>query len=389
MSNDYFKKEIQNLITTWDAISFNEQTIICLNTSNNIAIYGAGQNGIAIANILLAANYKDLKFIDDTASKIGKTINNIPVLSHKQARDEFEHDLTVIVSIFNVQHSFQQSRIRFESYNWTVLSFIQVGMTLSKNFLPFYFIDMPQVYAKNLANIYNLYELLLDDNSKAELMSSLKFRLTLDFNNILTNPVPIFSYLKNLLPSNCHYIDGGAFDGDTIKEFLKMAGDSFTKISAFEPDPLNFVKLDQYIKGLPMSLQHKTTIIQAGLWSDVLKLDFAANGTADSKFIANNTGATDVTYVDAIVDPQETVLLKLDVEGAEIEAIRGAQNIFECGMAIGVISVYHKFSDLWEIPEIIHSINSGYRFGLQSHANDGIDLTLYAIPPSLTDKEPI
>lgn len=383
MNENYFTQQLQEVLAKWDPESFKQQITDCLNCAKKIAIFGAGQNGIKIADILINSNYKDLVFIDETPAKIGKSVHGIPVLTPIQAYEKFAHELTVIISIFNVLHSFSQSQTRFERYGWKALSFIQVGVALSKQFAPFYFIDNPQSYQDKIAELNELYSQMVDDESKAELLANLKFRFSLDFKYIANNPVPYFAYIKNMISTNCHFIDGGAFDGDTIRYFLNSANKGFSKITAFEPDPVNFSKLQTYAKSLAPHLQQKICIRPAGLWSHDVKLNFTANGTASSAFIANEVGTTDVTYVDSIVEPEETVILKLDVEGAEVEAIRGASNAFSRGKAIAAISVYHKVSDLWEIPKLINSINPGYRFGLQSHANDGIDLTLYAIPPFL------
>jgi hypothetical protein len=71
----------------------------------------------------------------------------------------------------------------------------------------------------------------------------------------------------------------------------------------------------------------------------------------------------------------------MDIEGAEVEALNGARNLIARHHPILSICLYHRQSDLWRIPLIIHSMYPGYCFYLRSHEEDGWQTVAYAVPP--------
>ena len=69
----------------------------------------------------------------------------------------------------------------------------------------------------------------------------------------------------------------------------------------------------------------------------------------------------------------------MDIEGAEIEAIKGARNTISKHKPDLAISVYHKIEHLWEIPLLIKSLKSNYKFYLRSHEHFNQETVLYAV----------
>jgi len=72
--------------------------------------------------------------------------------------------------------------------------------------------------------------------------------------------------------------------------------------------------------------------------------------------------------------------IKMDIEGSEIEAIKGAKETILRYCPKLQICVYHKMDDLWNIPLLIRSINPKYKFYLGHHSQNIFDTLLYAIP---------
>jgi FkbM family methyltransferase len=73
-------------------------------------------------------------------------------------------------------------------------------------------------------------------------------------------PPDIFS-----LEASDVFVDCGAYDGDTIRTFIQLRGDRFTRISAFEPDPGNFERLHRYATSLPANIQNKISLHELAL----------------------------------------------------------------------------------------------------------------------------
>ena len=73
-------------------------------------------------------------------------------------------------------------------------------------------------------------------------------------------------------------------------------------------------------------------------------------------------------------------ILKLDIEGAEINGLNGAKNIIREQKPKLAICLYHRPEDLWEIPCLIHEINPDYKMIVKHHNRMiYIDTVLYAV----------
>ena len=72
--------------------------------------------------------------------------------------------------------------------------------------------------------------------------------------------------------------------------------------------------------------------------------------------------------------------IKMDIEGAELDALRGAENTIREQAPILAVCIYHRHDDLWRIPGYIHSLCTDYSFFLYPHEVEGWELVCYAIP---------
>ena len=94
-------------------------------------------------------------------------------------------------------------------------------------------------------------------------------------------------------------------------------------------------------------------------------------------------GDTEVECVtlDAALAEVTPTHIKMDIEGAELDALEGAREVIARHAPVLAVCSYHRQADLWRIPALIHSINSSYRFFLRPHRIEGWDLVCYAVPP--------
>ena len=71
-------------------------------------------------------------------------------------------------------------------------------------------------------------------------------------------------------------------------------------------------------------------------------------------------------------------LIKMDIEGREMKALAGAKTLITTYKPKLAICIYHKYEDLWEIPEYIHSLVPEYKFYIRHHGPFYTDTVLYA-----------
>lgn len=171
------------------------------------------------------------------------------------------------------------------------------------------------------------------------------------------------------------FVDGGAYTGDTLLAFIRKAKNKYIRCCAFEPDPENAAKLNA-LAGRQRFREVK--IIEKGLWSKAAALRFSASEGAAGSAISG-TGNTSVE-VDALDNAApDATFIKLDVEGAELEALKGAAETIKRNRPKLAVCVYHKPGDLFEIPLFIKSLVPEYRFYLRQHQPVSCELVFYAV----------
>ena len=82
---------------------------------------------------------------------------------------------------------------------------------------------------------------------------------------------------------------------------------------------------------------------------------------------------------DEVLAGQRASYIKMNIEGAEIDALHGAHRTIEHWLPKLAISVYHRPSDLWRIPQLVRELGSRYALFLRQHDGGVIETVLYAI----------
>ena len=186
-------------------------------------------------------------------------------------------------------------------------------------------------------------------------------------------------YFDNTVPMRLNdgvFVDGGCFDGSDTKRFLEHHQGTAL---CFEPDERN---IDRIREKLSDCEKGRYRIIPKGLWSESGRLSFLSDGNVGSHVDITAQGAekVEVGTIDAEVGKSKVSMIKMDIEGAELEALKGAQNIIRKDRPVLAISVYHKPEDIVEIPKYILSLHDGYRLFMRHYSFSWYDTVLYAVP---------
>ncbi len=171
------------------------------------------------------------------------------------------------------------------------------------------------------------------------------------------------------------FVDGGCFDGSTSLGFI----DWCKKVNrggylyAWEPDPNNQEKCRKALENKEIVYQ----MIPKGLWSEYAEMSFKSNG-GSSSITEDGDVHIIADCIDRCIDAPVT-FIKMDIEGAEYQAILGAKNIINKYKPKLAICVYHKPEDIWELPWLIHKINPEYKFYLRHYSFGDVETVLYAL----------
>lgn len=155
-------------------------------------------------------------------------------------------------------------------------------------------------------------------------------------------------------------IDGGAYIGDSAEVFINSQ--KVEKIYAFEPVSSHFNKMLSYIE--EKGLFDKIVPVKKALWNKKGKVQLIFNGGA-SEVSEDIVEEVETISIDEFVKEnkiEKIDVIKLDIEGAEYEAVEGAQETIKMHKPILLISVYHREKDLFEIKPMIEELRKDYRF---------------------------
>lgn len=227
----------------------------------------------------------------------------------------------------------------------------------------------------NIKGIKNVINLLADDKSIKTYENILKYKATHERKYLRTKIISKNQYFPRdiiSLSTNEVFVDGGGYTGDTMKVFFSKVG-ICKKYFAFEPETKNFEKLKK------RSAQFQNVkIYKIGLGSCECNLSFQACEKSSSRLVENGNEIIKVNALDNIIDCKVTYI-KMDIEGAEYEAILGARRLIEKYNPKLAISIYHLKEDYIRIPLLIHELVPEYKLYIRHHSDLDYDTVLYAV----------
>ncbi|MBQ3544725.1 MAG: FkbM family methyltransferase [Lachnospiraceae bacterium] len=172
-------------------------------------------------------------------------------------------------------------------------------------------------------------------------------------------------------------IDGGCFRCDSLERFIKWNEEKgYEQIISFEPDKNNF----EICKNIILKKQWKNVeLIHAGLSEKESICNFIESGESASRISEEGESQIRLVSIDQCVGERNVSFIKLDVEGFELETLRGAKKCIQRDHPRMAISLYHKKEDIIEIPKYILELSEDYHFYLRIYSNAYLEIVLYAI----------
>jgi len=387
--NDIWEKELEDLLNEdISSVREREQTAFDRLVSpfgNSIVLFGAGSLGRQAVARLRQDGIEPLAFVDNNPMAWGKTVDGIDIFSPQDAAVKFGQQAAFIVTIrsHESQHRFAETKRKLLDLGCSkVVSFVPLLWQYPETFLPNYYLDLPSKIFLHADKVRAGLRLLEEDFSRKTYLTQLRWRILEDYDDLPTKsddtqyiPKGIFSFTENEV-----FIDCGAFDGDTVRLFLSQCQDTFSHIYAFEPDNINFRNLQNFLSTLPQKITSKITILPVAVGARTTKLKFTTTGTASSMVSAVGDIEIEIITLDNLLSNVKPTYIKMDIEGAESDAISGATKIIQGATPVLAICAYHQQSHIWDIPLLIHSISSEYQLFLRAHEDEGWELVYYAIP---------
>lgn len=195
-----------------------------------------------------------------------------------------------------------------------------------------------------------------------------------------------------LFPKGKAFVDAGCFDCGTSLRFAKWCGGDYSKIFAFEPDPENC----QQCRAVADSSNLRLELIPSGLSNRCGTIGFSADGGGGSHIIDNGSAGENRTFdsvsrmrngqeitiqtvtLDSVVGDTEVGFIKMDIEGAEMDALHGAEQTLLRDKPLLAVCVYHRCGDVLAIMDYLHELIPQYHFWLRHYGFDDRETVLYA-----------
>lgn len=221
--------------------------------------------------------------------------------------------------------------------------------------------------------------LLADDLSRKVYFDAIRYRATHNPKDAPTYSRHDQYFVKDIVPLSEQeiFVDCGAFDGDTMKEFIKATNGRYQSIVCFEPVEEYHKRLEKRGKG------KRVTAICAGVYKETTTLQFKSDAGKGSAITssAENTIPVPVRAIDDTPECRDATFIKMDVEGSEPDALKGAKETILRNKPKLAICIYHRHKDFVEIPNWIHTLVPEYKLYVRHHAFSVNETVLYAIPP--------
>lgn len=216
--------------------------------------------------------------------------------------------------------------------------------------------------AKNDERFDRAYSLLADEKSKKTFLDVLNFKVSGKPEYLFACQSEKDEVYENILKLSKKesIVDLGAYDGDTIREFLHFTKGEYRRIFAFEPDEKNFRKLAEKTKGMS-----GLSLFNLGAWNKRETLYFEKKAGRSSH--KSETGVLiSFDSVDNVIT-EPVSFIKMDIEGAEKKALDGARETIQRYKPKLYICAYHRNEDFFALPEKILSLNPDYSIFLRHH----------------------
>lgn len=366
--NEVLKKKINEGNDYWSSILLKIK-------EKNIYIFGAGAFGRDIKKRLDNKGRKFEGYIDNNVEIQGKEIDGLEVYNLEAVLEKGSYFIIIASTWYKeIEKQLKNSDVK----NYLIidnLELLKIRTKENSEYFKFF-------YKENKEKFQKVYELLGDESSKDDFVSYLSYRMTGNFNLLNENKFPQYLHPK-VKPKNQEVIiDGGAFDGDTVKLFISLNLEDI-EIHSFEPAISNYKILEEFTTQLG---RKGLFVNNLGLGDENIELFMKTDEVPHEGYKVENEGNEKISII--TIDEYlrrnrigKVNLIKMDIEGFELNALKGAKKSILKNKPKLQICLYHSFEDLIEIPIYINeqfsSLNYQYFVGIHCNEMNDIEFLLY------------
>jgi FkbM family methyltransferase len=344
--------------------------------SEGVYLFGANKIGLMIARLCRKRGVQVKAFLDNDRSKQGKLLDGVPVIALSEVA--VGPEMIVVAS---------------GRYSNEILAQVKAsGWPRAMNLHEFLVaLEAPHQAEKQAAEftsavLNNSYQFvsafvqLHDDKSRSVFDGLIRMRIHLDtsiadeFKSNFRDEYLESDYIEE--QDIRYYVDGGAYIGDTLDRFEER----LRRVEAahlFEPElPAYYESLGRYADRV------EVVSYNFGLTESPSKFTYRPEYSFDPLRTLGGPIPSDLTTFGQGIPLDDVIqgpvsLIKLDIEGAEASALKGAARTIQKHAPKLCVCAYHRGNDLWQLISTVKSIRPEYKVGIRHYSDIFDDTTLY------------
>lgn len=366
------EREPAPVLSTWERL---------METEKPIVMYGMGDGAEKILSVMEKKGIRPAEFMASDEFVRGHSFHGYRVKKLSEIEEQYDDFLLVICFGSAIPEVMERVTVLSEKYETVVPDVPVAGEGLFDG----------AFLTAHEGELQEVRSLFADERSLEVFGALLRYRYTGDLSVLRAAESEKSEALSLLhIGTNEIYMDLGAYDGDTVEEFLRLTGKRFEKIYAVEPDRRNYMKMRRRLYSLGSGV---FTHLNAAVTEEDGSVTFARRSGRGSSVMVENTAdggngfprnirmeTVDGRSVDSILKGNRATLIKYDVEGSEEAALRGSAETIRKYKPRLIVSLYHRTEDYITLPLLIRELNPAYKLYLRHHPYiPAWDTNLYCI----------
>jgi FkbM family methyltransferase len=343
-----------------------------------VLLFGAGQLGRRLLALLRSKGLEATAFLDN--SRAGEQVDGIPVIGPAEAALRYGSRGVFVTASYRPATSSGMSAMRHQLLDLGCAQVIPFPWVLwalqgGSHFLW----DQPGNMDRSYNEVEAAARLFHDAKSRSLFRRQMAFRETADADLLppLSGDHPQY-FPPWITPSDLEcFVDCGAYTGDSLAPLLSWNPD-FARAVAFEADPATFARLREFTRS--SGLEVRVDCRQLAVSASAGLLRFSANGQSNAALAADGDVEVRAVPLDSELEGLTPTFIKMDIEGAEMDALLGARETIRRCQPVLAICVYHRQDDLWRIPLFLRELMPDAALFLRAYCLDAMETVCYAVP---------